>query len=62
MRRLALMLVCLVVCAGLVGCGRKVVVDRNFGRVDGARSISTNSDPQWTIQREPAAAGATQSR
>ena len=36
----------------LTGC-RHVVVERDFGRVDGDRSISTNSELDWKIQREP---------
>jgi hypothetical protein len=49
---LALALACL---APLVsaGCARHVVVGRDVGRVDGARSLSSNSDPQWTIRHEP---------
>jgi hypothetical protein len=45
-------LLCLLPLA-LGGC-RKVVVDRNFGRVDGQKSITTNSDPAWKIEKEPA--------
>jgi hypothetical protein len=37
---------------GLSGC-RHVVVERNFGRMDGDLGISTNSDPYWKIEREP---------
>jgi hypothetical protein len=37
----------------LAGCARHVVVERSFGRVDGARSISTNSDTEWTIRHPP---------
>jgi hypothetical protein len=38
----------------LGACARHYVVERNFGRIDGERAISTNSDPQWSIQHEPA--------
>jgi hypothetical protein len=38
------------------GCARHVVVERDFGRVDGERSITTNSDTAWTIRHEPEAA------
>jgi hypothetical protein len=38
----------------LAGCtGRHVVAERDVGRVDGARSISSNSDLQWRIEHEP---------
>ena len=50
--------VCLVVAATVLGCARKFVVERNFGRIDDQRSISTNSDSQWTVQKEPAKAPA----
>jgi hypothetical protein len=40
----------------LAGCARHFVVERDQGRVDGARSIASNSDEQWTIEREPEAA------
>jgi hypothetical protein len=40
----------------LAGCtSRHVVTERDAGRVDGARSITTNSDLQWRIEHEPAA-------
>ena len=56
MTRLALVLASLLPVV-LGGCARHVVVERNFGRVDGARSIATNSDPEWTIRHEPEATG-----
>lgn len=37
------------------GCARHVVAERNVGRIDDARSITTASDAQWTVEREPAA-------
>jgi hypothetical protein len=37
----------------LSGCARHVVVERDVGRVDGDRSISTSSEGQWTIQHYP---------
>jgi hypothetical protein len=37
----------------VAGCGRHVVVERHSGRVDGARSVMTRSDPQWKVVREP---------
>lgn len=40
-------------CLLLNGCARHFVVERDAGRVDAARSITTNSDQQWTIQSEP---------
>ena len=36
-----------------IGCARHFVVERDFGRVDSTRSISTNSDGQWTVRTEP---------
>ncbi|HEY8155978.1 MAG TPA: hypothetical protein VII72_17750 [Myxococcota bacterium] len=38
----------------LGGCSRHFVVERSAGRIDGERSISTNSDTGWKIQHEPA--------
>jgi hypothetical protein len=38
------------------GCARHHVVERDAGRVDGAKSISTGSDTHWTIRQEPSAA------
>jgi hypothetical protein len=37
----------------LVGCARHVVVPRDAGRVDGAKSITSMSDEEWTVHREP---------
>jgi len=37
----------------MTGCSRHHVVERNSGRIDGARSISTSSDTDWTVQSEP---------
>ena len=37
----------------LSGCARHFVAERDAGRVDGARSITTTSDQQWTVQSEP---------
>lgn len=38
----------------LAACtGRHVVVERETGRVDGDRSISTSSDIEWQIEQEP---------
>ena len=51
MRRL--LLACTALLAALAGCARHVVVPREFGRIDGARSISTRSDPEWTLRQEP---------
>ena len=42
----------------LAGCARHVVAPRDAGRVDSARSITSYSDAQWTIVREPAPAAA----
>jgi len=39
----------------LGGCARHFVVERDFGRVDGKRSVTTNSDTAWTIRSEPEA-------
>lgn len=39
----------------LVACARHHVVERDVGRVDGKRSISSNSDTRWTVNRAPAA-------
>lgn len=39
----------------LNGCARHFVVERNAGRVDSARSITTSSDELWTVQSEPEA-------
>jgi len=36
-----------------LGC-RHVVVERDAGRVDSARSITSSSDQQWSVKREPA--------
>jgi hypothetical protein len=53
MRRLVGMLLCCTVL--LAGCtSRHVVVERDAGRVDGERSITTNSDLRWHIERAPA--------
>lgn len=46
---LGLMLLLLAACTG-----RHVVTERDQGRVDGARSITSNSDLEWTIEHEPA--------
>jgi hypothetical protein len=43
----------------LAGCARHVVVEREAGRIDGAKSISSYSDTQWTIVHPPAAAAAS---
>jgi hypothetical protein len=40
----------------LTGCARHVVVEREGGRIDAAKSTSSYSDTQWTIERAPAAA------
>ena len=40
---------------GLVAC-RHVVVERDAGRVDSKRSITSSSDLQWSVEREPAPA------
>ncbi len=56
MRRLPLLFACLLAPLSLGGCARHVVVERSFGRIDSKRSISTNSDQQWTISHEPAEA------
>jgi len=56
--RTVTLFVCLVAAAAVVGCARHVVVERSFGRIDNERSISTNSDPQWNVQKEPTAAPA----
>ena len=53
-RRVTLVVLCLVSLA--LGACRKVVVDRNFGRVDGQKSITTNSDSAWKVDKEPAPA------
>jgi hypothetical protein len=45
----------------LFGC-RHVVVERDFGRVDGDLGISTHSDPYWKIEREPEKAPPEASR
>jgi hypothetical protein len=37
------------------GCARHHVIERDVGRIDGAKSISSSSDTQWMIQQEPAA-------
>ncbi len=37
------------------GCARHVVVERDSGRVDGDRSITSRSDLQWNVSHEPAA-------
>jgi hypothetical protein len=37
----------------LSGCARHTVVERDAGRIDGAKSISVLSDSQWTIRHEP---------
>ena len=39
----------------VAGCARHFVVERDVGRVDGARSIATSSDTRWTIEHEPTA-------
>jgi len=53
MKGLALSVACLALLI-LGGCARHFVVERNAGRIDGERSISTNSDTQWTVRHEPA--------
>jgi len=35
------------------GCARHFVVERDAGRVDSERSITTSSDSAWTIRHEP---------
>jgi hypothetical protein len=37
------------------GCARHHVAERNAGRIDGAKSISTSTDTSWTIESEPSA-------
>lgn len=49
--------------AGLLGlcvllvasCARHVVVEREGGRIDTARSVMTRGDGAWKIDREPSA-------
>jgi len=53
MKRRALLLACILAPLTLGACARHVVVERSFGRIDGDRGISTNSDLEWTIQHEP---------
>ena len=47
---------CLLLSILAVACSRHHVVSRDAGRVDGARSITTNTDPGWTVLQEPEAA------
>ena len=54
MKGLALGITCLLLPI-LGGCARHFVVERSAGRIDGERSISTNSDTGWTVRHEPAA-------
>ncbi len=35
------------------GCARHYVVERDVGRVNGAKSITSNSNTEWMIHREP---------
>ena len=49
-----LIITCCVAPLLLASCSRHFVVERDEGRVDGARSIATNSDTAWTIHTEPA--------
>jgi hypothetical protein len=53
MKGLALSLSCLVLLI-LGGCARHFVVERDAGRVDSERSITTNSDTEWTVRHAPA--------
>jgi len=53
MKRLTRLLVWLALPLALAACARHVVVDRNFGRVDSQRSITTNSDLQWQVIHPP---------
>jgi hypothetical protein len=46
----------------LGGCARRFVVEREGGRVDSARSISTYGDTAWTIRHEPEAAPSDEDR
>ena len=57
MRVLALCLL-----AGLAAsCSRHVVIERDVGRIDGARSIASSSEERWTVREEPAAPPALES-
>jgi hypothetical protein len=56
MRTAAVILLSLAL-AILGGCARHVVVERDSGRVDSQRSVTTNSDTAWTIRHEPEATG-----
>jgi hypothetical protein len=47
----------LAICSLLAAsCARHVVVERKGPGVDGARSVMTKSDTQWSVSREPAPA------
>ena len=52
MMRLTATLLCALPLLALA-CARHHVVERNLGHVDGARSIMTHGDPEWTVEREP---------
>ncbi len=52
-RMLGLLLLCAL--AGGLACGRHHVVARSGERLDGAASTLSKSDPDWTIEQEPAA-------
>jgi len=51
----AALLLSILALAILGGCARHFVVERDFGRVDSRRSVTTNSDTAWTIRSEPEA-------
>ena len=50
------------VCMSLVGCARHVVIEREQGRMDATRSISTRSETAWSVKHEPEPARETGQR
>lgn len=44
----------LLVALTTVGCARHHVTARDQGRVDGDKSITSDSDEEWQVRREPA--------
>lgn len=42
----------------LLGCARHHLIERDLGRVDGAKSISSTSETAWQVKSEPSGDGA----